>query len=43
MKSFEQKSFDNFADIIINKSLIHSAGFGSVYPQIRRGMDYISL
>jgi ATP-dependent Lon protease len=29
MKSFEQKSFDNFSDIIINKGLIHAAGFGS--------------
>ena len=29
MNSFEQKSLDNFGDIIINKGLIHQAGFGS--------------
>lgn len=29
MNSFEQKALDNFADIIINKGLIHKAGFGS--------------
>jgi len=29
MKSFEQKSIDTFADVIINKGLIHAAGFGS--------------
>ena len=29
MNPFEQKSIDNFGEIIINKGLIHQAGFGS--------------
>lgn len=29
MHSFEKKSLDNFSDILINKGLIHQAGFGS--------------
>lgn len=29
MKSFEQKALDYFGEIVINKSLIHKAGFGS--------------
>jgi ATP-dependent Lon protease len=29
MNSFEQKAIDYFGEIVINKSLIHQAGFGS--------------
>jgi ATP-dependent Lon protease len=29
METFEQKSLDSFNEIVINKSLVHSAGFGS--------------
>ncbi len=29
MKTYEQKALDNFGEIVINKLLIHRAGFGS--------------
>ena len=29
METFEQKALDYFSEIVINKSFVHSAGFGS--------------
>lgn len=29
METFEQKALDNFSEIVINKSFVHKAGFGS--------------